>query len=151
MRILVGIGLFIVAAVVTGAKAAGSLADKIVWSWQPIRLSDIRVLKEQIILRLVVTNRSSLSLPLERFVGGISRKGVQLATFRTSDIVSLPPGEQKMLQLNVKVDSETMFLALGNEIEQSGDVSLTDPLVIKGYMYINGVSVPFYEEKQIIK
>lgn len=149
MRLLVGIGLFVVALVATGAKAAGSLLEKISWSWQPIRLSDIRILKGDILLRLVVLNRSSVEIPIDRFSGTISRKGVQLATFRTNDIVSLPPGEQKLLQLNVKVDSETFFNHLANELENG--ISLLDPLVIQGYMYVKGVSVPFYEEKQIIK
>ena len=154
MRYIIGLGILLIA---TATKATSSILDKINWSWQSIQGNDIRILKEEISLRLLLLNRSEVSIPLKGFTGTISRDGLQIAKIQSSSLINLPPNEKKLLQLNVKVDTDQLLLQIGDQVENTPSLAdlarllLSDFLEVRGSMNLNGLKVPFYEKIPVIK
>ena len=105
----------------------------------PIRKGDIKLFKETIDFRLLVTNKNAVPQPIEK-IKGIFRQGeYDLGQINSSNVITLQPKKTKELKFQSTIIAENFLFRLSEIIKDGG---LLEPVKFTGKFVIAGKELP---------
>jgi len=114
----------------------------------PIQRGDVKLFKESLRLRLVVTNRNRIPLTIKSVVGNFYQGSQLLKPINMQNVIKVNGGTSKELLFEMHLNLDTTLKNLADALSNG---CVLQPITFKGNVNANGINLPITRTFELLK